>query len=1121
MQQNKLAPNQLCAQERIVSAKPDCHGFALVIALMLMAFIFLLLSSLGSLTIVEVSGSVVHKDLEKARQNALFGMSVALGELQSALGPDQRVNATAALDTQSEEDRKQWLGVYKSWTDQSTTRPAQPEFVRWMVSGDATALKQHNTAREGEIGTPYLGLIRGSTDFQVEAGLVEIEQDDGGGAYAWWIGDENAKARVHTDTRGGNDITQWVERAQGAAGANTQALAYMSGVDSGDNRLGMALPRGSLELFGATSGQEESLMRSLTPYSYGLLTNVRSGGLRKDLSFYLETSMEDRPQDPLYTLDGRNGVHFGELWAYYNLWRQLDFTGALTHPDGGALSSAVPVLTGDADPSVERVSPFGVYGRPLLARVSWMISLQSNPDMDTVVDGRPTEYQMEVVLDPIVTLWNPYDVSLNVPAGSYVRLRLDGLPYIAEVFADGVSINPGGSPFVGSSSLLQGADIELLIGNQAGSELRMRPGEVLMYSIAGSTSYSVSAKANLAIEAQLGWSRGGGIIAPVGANVSEDALMSIELRADPNGRAVAQWELINFEERIGRIGGAISGGFSLDRYGWHGNSMVPSDYPDIFTDIPEITLGTAADLSKSGGGGSAGAIGKFPVAVFSIGLRTEEGSAIPGRFLSRATRAAGGFDLQDLSAETLASQGIDIQMRAMSSITDNPGFDVFNGKAYFGGSYMATSGNSYLITQSIPRTPVYSLAAFQHATAGGLSGLRWDIPTNINTDFHKRKIEPAVAQIVGNSHALPIFAPNQTTGTTNDGHPAIDHSYYANQALWDDWFLSSISPRQSAAYRDAGIDQTQAAVFDAFVGDETPLPNKRMKLHYSGDADDLRTSLFQENGNPRPEAYTLAAESLMVEGMFNVNSTDVDAWTAILSSLRSEPVAVLDLSGSLDWDDEEDYTAIPGLMLPASGRLEDGDLGNAARPEQWLGYRSFTDENIRELAEAIVAQVRLRGPFLSIADFVNRRVGADEDLAKSGALQAALDEVINETLMQGSRKVALGDVPGSLPFRQAEVGARSTGSAAYVDQADLLTILGPGLNVRSDTFTIRSYGEVNDNFGNRVASVRCEAVVQRVPEYVDSAEEPRLAYDQLNNTNKLFGRQFKVVSFRWLDEDEI
>ena len=77
---------------------------------------------------------------------------------------------------------------------------------------------------------------------------------------------------------------------------------------------------------------------------------------------------------------------------------------------------------------------------------------------------------------------------------------------------------------------------------------------------------------------------------------------------------------------------------------------------------------------------------------------------------------------------------------------------------------------------------------------------------------------------------------------------------------------------------------------------------------------------------------------------------------------------------------------------------------------------------------------------------------------------------------------------------------------------------------------IRVYGEAKDGSGNLVTAY-AEAVVQRVPEYVDPVDRPSLnTYDQTVPTNltstasiinKAFGRRINVVSFRWLSSSEI
>ena len=118
----------------------------------------------------------------------------------------------------------------------------------------------------------------------------------------------------------------------------------------------------------------------------------------------------------------------------------------------------------------------------------------------------------------------------------------------------------------------------------------------------------------------------------------------------------------------------------------------------------------------------------------------------------------------------------------------------------------------------------------------------------------------------------------------------------------------------------------------------------------------------------------------MVDGAFNVNSTSVDAWAALLRSVSGQELLRPDGS-------TKEFGNPFGTIGYAVDESTSGTDG------AWIGLRDLTDEQIEDLAGAIVEEVKDRGPFLSLADFINRRPSAEEDGHKTlGALQSAIDK---------------------------------------------------------------------------------------------------------------------------------
>ena len=405
-----------------------------------------------------------------------------------------------------------------------------------------------------------------------------------------------------------------------------------------------------------------------------------------------------------------------------------------------------------------------------------------------------------------------------------------------------------------------------------------------------------------------------------------------------------------------------------------------------------------------------------------------------------------------------------------------------DGRAFFGAGWSpGDGGQPSVVALSVPREPLISLGAFQHSSANGfLFQQPKETPGDGYGPLNSRDpLNPQISHAIGNSEACAVIAPEKTFSIMSDGsgRPLADHSYLANRALWDDWFLSSIAPMPAGNVFSGKTQKDLAKAFFEKTGD---LPNHR----YRPDAGSLTATeaintLFS-GSDPRAEAKDLTASLLRVEGMFNVNSTSVDAWKSVLSGLRNETVATIDGDGAAKTKAATSGTTpITGLLSPFEEVADDADDRAA-----WTGRRELSDEQIDELAVAIVREIRASGPFLSLADFVNRRPGTDKRLAAGGVIARALDKDLGVTepesgagtndAFRSGDAVVTNTVANRFEFPEAEEGLKSDGIPGIVKQADILTPIAPFISVRSDSFLVRTYGEAVDSSGNVTAKAWCE-----------------------------------------------
>ncbi len=430
------------------------------------------------------------------------------------------------------------------------------------------------------------------------------------------------------------------------------------------------------------------------------------------------------------------------------------------------------------------------------------------------------------------------------------------------------------------------------------------------------------------------------------------------------------------------------------------------------------------------------------------------------------------------------------------------------------------SGVTHPVMLELPTSPVLSLGKLQHA--------------NISVHAHM----PALA--IGNSLAS-VYIPRDQVYTTFGNYYEqerifYDLSYLMNQALWDSYYFSSYSLPYDAGRDD--YDESGSSVsemFDAVASGTQTLPNPRMKLLADSreDVPALRTKLF-EGDSIKVTAPVRAAENLLVEGSFNVNSSSVDAWRAVLSGARDS--AIYQSGEAAESPLTAGNTPFSRFTQPVEGESSGGEQ------DEWAGFRSLSDAEIESLATEIVAEIRTRvaasnKPYLSLSDFINRELKTGPT-GSAGVIQAAIDRAGLNGGMQSPvsaiSQSSLNDPnngsfphPENIKLADGSDGSASMSAPTYLMQADVLQAIGSFISVRSDTFRIRSYGQSLDPLNQQVvAKVWYEAIVQRIPEPVNpSSDTPKdpdywTALDA-NGDPQPFGRRFKVLSIRQLSEDEV
>jgi hypothetical protein len=1174
------------------------RGFALVVTLMIMVLLGILTLAMLTLSAIELRKPAHAAAIAEAKANARLSMQMAIAQLQFLTGQDTRVTATRLPASPGDpiDTVVPLTGVWRSWEGsdrEANGKPKVPDyaskkqggdpaaapgdatgrFLGWLASSTSAGNPDPNTFPDLK-GTDTAGYVKmvaggGASDGKRHVYIKPTMMNADKGAIAWWTSGDNSKAMVNTDRAPKPATTvEWQlrVRSNGRMDAKSFGLESINTLAAGR----VIASTGNLQLVNPAA--DLGKIHDLTSFSRGLLTNTSTGGWRRDLSLFSEGFGALPATDlPLYTLQPGKTQTYSKAptsgnaanpllypWAGYRNnasgapWQQVppisSWTALVDYmtqyrrlTSTSAFRTSMPVFTGstygDRFEFVDQVRRL-----PQIARIHWIYSLCSDR-MDNPPDpSKP--YRAGLMITPVLTLWNPYNVGLTY---SSIQVKIQQTSPLRFRFKVGENVFKDSS----LADITKTKINDYMIFNINIPAGLLHPGRTRIYGLNDPTPKRDSQASSINLTP--GYQPNGGFMffginggAEVHASGAERYAVE---RVSYDGLTV---ELLGdvWREGIGIIfDQQYNGAYSSHRMIYDvaelgGDGVAAAIYPPL----------TASNLPSNTVGGVEGVRNiPFASAVFAYRMSSPMSrdmmkhrhlftkGALQGNPLANYTEIGFGDDVDAINS--MKGTGVYHPVNApydfaFSDIfggwNDNlaiPEYEKASNSSYIVSGMGSGDGLTRCVMVELPTRPLQSLAGLQHFDARG-----------------NNPIPPFQINLLGNGSAHPIFAPDQTAiaSTFNNGM-CNDDSYMLNQLFFDDWFVSSVAPDlqdHSAATKRAIGD-----VYRDHLTSAKPLPNRLYLPSRDAAVVDGKVDVAMAVANAMATAkdakngmypFETLASKLEVEGMFNINSVSLEAWKALLRHGRDAQVPYLAPDGSTKAGTASaptfPRTSIAGDRGSNSGSVD----SNAAFPHaaQFAGHRVLTDAQIDALAEEIVKQIRERGPFLSLAEFVNRKLDAsNKNHAIASVIQKALDNLAdlgaspkNPFKILQDNSVRITDPPPGTShdykFPEAALGWSAFGVPGWIRQADILTPLAPILSARDDTFTIRAYGDSRDraNPSKILARAWCEVVVTRQAAYVDPADPAEIAPHSpamRSAANKRYGRRYEIVSFRWLDESEI
>ena len=1071
--------------------------------------------------------------------------------------------------------------------EQPSAHNPTPILEGWLVSGHLNSPNEiHPTnninglttsSTPGDVfydsnGNAYTILVKNSAgvetaddlDRVVTAPVVEIENTNSGNdGYAWWVGDEGTKAKVNLVAPYADDSSDLATRKRQAIAQriSIETLASDASGQISSDGLGM-YPINAPTLERVASQQQwtnlkddntwtdstQEYYHDLTLWSHGVLADMQNGGLKRDLSYILGQPTQTNfrtAMNAAYSVDILDNLSvynriitddasaYGEipsnfedptngmlrlsatweqLWSFYNMGNLFSDS-----PSGVFQTNSVSGEL-EAIPTLHRSTQHGIV--PIMTGIKVFYKI----DVLAVTDsGADKIWDLRVSAIPQVTIANPYNVPL---APADYQFNYDGkLDSIGLWFGT----YSGSDPEYSSSSDQLEATLKMRNRHFILQSEGMAAGEAQIFSLditqPGYNGASESIPVNTRSVADnasskprylmvnegfdpvtsLSWTQSVTIPATqthVALFTNSDQTLEAYLYLDDSSLTGSQRHIHNIYGLPTSAGGDRKGFVTepTDSVGQKlGGGIILTLYDAPTDDEPEALLPQQAPFMqanyRSFFARYQGSLGGKHLLEWGYTHFKNYASADGDTSFNKFLQANLMF-----RPDVTLPEDLNTVRWGLLNFGEGPSQSQAPASIGGPGTSSLVGFNNYLYDIPRPDHKISSLGQLQHFnTTGHVNGTWW------RSGIYESTATTSGWQSnysISNSYPHPYVSRHLLAESTSETSRNYDGSYIFNQILWDRFYFSTYPQSGSFDFSTDTLDNSRLVPF-----------REESEVTYDN------TEAFRGNGAAEESANSRkAAENLLIDGAFNINSTSIDAWKAVISSLRDVEIG--------SETAPENLTAPFARTLFQAGTAAGSAAGNTENA--WNGIRNLTPNEIQELAEEIVLQVRLRGPFLSMAEFVNRRLVRREDdtqygLGLSGALQAAIDKTVNKVTNLAEDYQTTSRVNSEFRMLDSDyvLDAGVAGFPGYLLQGDFLSKLGATLAGRSDTFTIRSYGDTRDPLTQEVIGrAWCEAVVQRIPDYVNpNSDLP--TDDATDPTNIQFGRSYQIVNFRWLEPEEI